>query len=247
MRYIIADVGDKKKEAFRLDELSSFYESEDGLLDTNITTDYSSRVIKKYLKGKKIVLMGIGDGYLIKGLSEICENLTVVEGSKELAKIYSEKINNCKIINSLFEEYNPVEKFDTLIGSHILEHVDNPVLVLNKVKNWIHKESLAIFAVPNAGSLHRKIGVAMGLLKKTTDLNEQDHKLGHRRVYTIDMFKEHLSSAGFKIQKMQGYMIKVVSNKQMQGWNKEFLDACYSVSLELPPEICVNIAAICTV
>jgi hypothetical protein len=85
----------------------------------------------------------------------------------------------------------------------------------------------------------------MGLLQRPGDLNEQDVKLGHRRVYTAAEFRANLEAAGYRVESLTGYMLKVVSNRQMKGWSREFLDASYRVSLTLPMELCANLVAVC--
>ena len=38
------------------------------------------------------------------------------------------------------------------------------------------------FTVPNGNSLHRRIGVKLGIIGSTLDLNQTDIKVGHQQV-----------------------------------------------------------------
>ena len=131
------------------------------------------------------------------------------------------------------------------MGNHVLEHVDNPVEVLKKVKDWLKPNGRAIFTVPNATSLHRRIGIEMGMLKVLNEFNKQDIELGHQRVYNIYQFTEDIKTAGFDVLETSGYMIKLVSNHQMKDWPKELLEAIFKISISVPTEICSNICVIC--
>lgn len=233
------------REAQRLDNLSGFYDSTEGNIDQLLTSYYTLLLVKKYIKGDKVVQMGLGDGYIAGELCKLYKEYVVIEGSMETIKRYGNSSSGYKIINSLFEDFKTNEKFDCLIGSHVLEHVENTVDVLVKSRSWLKKGGIAFLSVPNAMSLHRRIGVKLGMLKTENELNEQDLRLGHRRVYKLLEFESDIKKSGYKINNIQGYVLKLLSNQQMKDWSKDLLDACYEISLILSPELCTNIAIIC--
>ena len=76
------------------------------------------------------------------------ENLTIVEGSSMLLDQIPNYENVTKI-NSLFEDFNPKQKFDSIIMEHILEHVENPIELINKAKTWLSAEGKIFIGVPN--------------------------------------------------------------------------------------------------
>ena len=77
--------------------------------------------------------------------------------------------NSTEKVCSYFEEFDPVRTFDTIVMEHVLEHVDDPKLVLEKAKKWAHKNSIFIIGVPNSESLHRLAAVKMGLLDSSNN------------------------------------------------------------------------------
>ena len=85
----------------------------------------------------------------------------------------------------------------------------------------------------------------MGLLKSIYDLNPQDRKVGHQRVYDWQSFNDELQNSGYKIIKAGGFNIKLTSQKQMKDWSHELLRAIFLISLECQPQICSNLYAIC--
>ena len=82
---------------------------------------------------------------------------------------------------------------------HILEHVDEPVNLIKKAKNWLVDDGVILIGVPNAFSIHRLAAVKMGLLKSPFELNERDFKLGHQRVYSLDALENDIYKANLKI------------------------------------------------
>ena len=88
--------------------------------------------------------------------------------------------------------------------------------------------------VPNAHSLHRQLGVKMGLLEKVTDLNAQDKKLGHKRVYTPALLSEHIQQSGLVADRIGGIMLKPLSNRQMNDWDEPMLKALFELGDDFP-------------
>ena len=122
------------------------------------------------------------------------QELTVVEGSSELlAKIPD--YDNLKKIHGLFEEFEPDHAFDTIIHKHVLEHVENPITLLARVKRWFAEDGKLFVGVPNGNSIHRLAAVKMGLLDNPRQLNPRDNALGHPRVYTPVTFRADIEQS----------------------------------------------------
>jgi 2-polyprenyl-3-methyl-5-hydroxy-6-metoxy-1,4-benzoquinol methylase len=192
----------------------------------------------KFFVGQNVLELGSGDGEMTRLIINHFNEMTVVDGSitmlKECQKRLSE-YNNIIYVNSTFEDYVPEGKFDTIIMSHILEHVDYPVELLKKVNSWLAPNGRVILAVPNAGSLHRRAAVKMGLLEYCDSLNEQDLLLGHRRVYTNDSLKADCEDAGLKIIHSGGLMLKPLTNRQIEeDWSREMIEGFIKLGDDLP-------------
>ena len=59
----------------------------------------------------------------------------------------------------------------------ILKHLDDPSTILNRARGWLKPTGFLIATTPNARSLHRRVGVYMGLLNGLNDLSETDRAL----------------------------------------------------------------------
>lgn len=200
-------------------------------------------VLKTWHVGKKALELGSADGIMTQRLCGEFEELTVIDGSQQFLDqlVLNVKASNIKVVCSLFEEYETEVKYDTIFMTHILEHLDDPTLVLEKAKNWLSESGRIIIAVPNANSLHRLIGVKMGMLQTPQSLNDQDIKLGHRRVYTPDLLKAHVTAAGLNVIHLGGQMIKPLSNRQIESqWSDELIKAFFDLGDDMP-EYCSEI------
>jgi len=231
-------------ETRHLDERSGSYNEPLGDLNRRFFSRTAARLLRAKLGAGPFLMLGLGDGEVANELAQMIGPLRVVEGSASLVERTA--LNRDVTVDvALFEEYNPGESFGTLIASHVLEHVEDPAAVLRRATQWVAPEGQLIVTVPNADSMHRRVGVALGLLDRTDDLNAGDRALGHRRVYGVASLSADLASGGWLCDSLGGFHLKVVSNAQMADWSIELLDAMFEVSLGLPPECAADLWAVC--
>lgn len=229
-----------------------FYKSLEGRENAAILTTHSiglnDFLIRKNGSGGSCLIMGYGDGLMVDYFKKKFAKIFVVEGSKKLcdaARAEHIKDQNVKIENCYFENYLPPNKIDVVLANHVLEHVGDPIQVLGQCKKWLSKKGYGIFTVPNATSLHRRIGVEMKILKNIYSKTGNDKKIGHRRVYDQEKLKSDIKKAGLKIIQIGGYNLKLVSQKQMADWSVDLLKAIFQISLKCPIDICSNIYIVC--
>lgn len=205
---------------------------------------YRYKTIKPYIKGPIGLELGSAEGEMTQYLIENFEHLTSVDGSKELLEMIPLYKNHTKI-HSFFEDYKPSQKFNTIIMEHILEHVDNPIDLMIRAKEWLLDDGVMLLGVPNALSMHRLVAVKMKLLKTPNELNERDYQLGHQRVYSMETFIEDIKKAGLTIIEKGGIFFKPLSNAQIEtNWNDEMIEGFYELGKDFP-ENAAEIFVVC--
>jgi len=91
-----------------------------------------------------------------------------------------------------------------------------------------------VIFVPNALSLNRRIGKAMGLIASYYELSETDLAVGHKRFYDRKRLLNDVIASGLKPREFGGLLLKPLSNKQMESWNLDIIEGLYEVGKELP-------------
>ena len=201
--------------------------------------------MKAHLQGPEGLELGPAEGEMSQFLANDFEKLTVVDGSGELLEKIT-PLPNLKKVHSLFEEFKPDGRYNTIIMEHILEHVDSPTELLIKVKDWLMPSGKILIGVPNGNSIHRLVAVKMGLLDHPCELNSRDHSLGHRRVYTPDTLRLDLQRAGLHLVEMGGVFFKPLSNSQIQDyWTEEMIQGFYELGKDFPDNA-AELYAVCT-
>jgi 2-polyprenyl-3-methyl-5-hydroxy-6-metoxy-1,4-benzoquinol methylase len=138
------------------------------------------------------------------------------------------------VYHSLIEEFRTEERFEDVVMVRVLEHLEDPVGTLARLASFLKPGGQLHLIVPNARSLHRRIGKAMGLLRELNDFSPRDIQYGHQRVYDSELLTQHLEAAGLRVAQAQGVLIKSLSNAQMQSWDPAVIRALFAVGKEEP-------------
>ncbi|MCF8296586.1 MAG: class I SAM-dependent methyltransferase [Bacteroidales bacterium] len=203
---------------------------------------YMSESIR-YNNLKNILSLGIGQRIVGDLLSEelnfTLEKYIVLEGSKSIIDNFVIKPkykNKISVIHTYFEDYQTDEKFDAIEMGFILEHVDDPVYILNKYKELLSKNGRMFIAVPNARSLHRLIGYEAGLLADLYKLSSYDLEQGHKRYFDLESISDVVKESGLKINNKIGLLLKPITTNQIEqlGWNKNIINALVKIGNSYP-------------
>ncbi len=180
--------------------------------------------------------MGPAEGVMTELLAALGRRVTAVEASSFFCDSLKQRFPQIKVANALGEDYEPDAAVEDVVLGHVLEHVEDPVAILTRVRRWMRPGPGRVFAaVPNSRSLHRQAAVVMGLLPREDALNETDKHHGHRRVFNPESFRLAFHEAGLQIEIFGGYWLKPVSNKQIEDtWTPEMLAAYMRVGERYP-------------
>lgn len=206
--------------------------------------EYEAKLIAEYDKGPKVLEMGCASGVMTQFLVDIYPDVSVVDASIQyFERIRSRFGTRVRAFHSLFEEFEPNENYNTIILARALEHVKDPVVILRHASAWLVPGGKIHVIVPNAESLHRRVGKSMGIISELTDLTAQDKVVGHRRVYTAESLRKTVEQSGLSIVHEKGIYLKPFPNAQMEGWSRELINAFFELGKELP-NYCAEIYAI---
>ena len=197
---------------------------------------YSFKIAERYLVSGSLLEMGPAEGVMTELLAKTGKKMTLVDGSASFCESLRKRFPQANVVHALFEGYQPGELFDNIILGHVLEHVQDPVDILSRAKQWLKPGTGRLFAaVPNSRSLHRQAAVIMGMLPQEDALNELDIHHGHRRVFNPETYRNAFYQAGLRVEIFGGYWMKPVSNKQIEdNWTPQMLEAFMQLGERYP-------------
>jgi len=180
------------------------------------------------VKGKTVIEMGCSKLIVSKMLAKVAKRFEIVEGSKFFCDYAKKKYGNEVVVHhSLFEDFEPLQKYEAIVFTNTLHHLANPEEILLRTKNWLSTDGVVYITVPNMLSLHRRIGVKMGFLDSVFDSTERNNIYYQPGRYTKESLIKLCQSCGFSVQQCFGFFLKPFSDKQMELLNpsNELMDA----------------------
>ncbi|MEW9617719.1 class I SAM-dependent methyltransferase [Shinella sp. S4-D37] len=224
---------DAEQERNRLDSIASV--SLYGHGANRATISYSYRIFKRFIQEGPILELGPAEGFMTDELVKLGLPMTAVEGAVDFCSSLRQRYPQIEVVHALFEDYVPDRKYDSIILGHVLEHVDDPIDILSRAREWLSERGRILIAVPNARSLHRQAAVIMGMLEFEEQLNQSDIHHGHRRVYNPETLRRDFLKAGLRIEVFGGYWMKPLSNPQIEkDWSPQLLDAFMELGERYP-------------
>lgn len=106
-------------------------------------------------------------------------------------------------------------KADLVILDGLLHEVHEPASVLRAARALMAEAGLVHVSVPNARSLHRRVGQAMGILEDPHELSARNKTLEQERVYDLDALELAIRKADLEPVERGGHTIKPFTNAQM--------------------------------
>lgn len=207
---------------------------------------YPKRILERLGDTKSLALLelGLGHGFSTTLFYPCFKSHTVIDGSREVIDIFnaSNNLHRLKIIESYFETFETDERFDVIVMGFVLEHVDDPSLIVARYRALLKPGGRLFIAVPNAKSLNRRIGQALGKITDIYELNANDHLLGHQRQFCLDSLKQLMATQGFKVCWEEGIYLKPLPLAVLQTLPdlRENLLAMCQVGVDFP-ELCVGL------
>ena len=220
--------------------------------DFDVMHRYMVRSFKPFFRGDDVLELGCFKGDFTLRLLEQFQTITCVEGSEAAASIALRRLpDRVELIHSTFEEVKLPRRYDHIVLTHVLEHLDSPVDLLKRINDeWLSDSGRLFLVCPNATAPSRQIAVKMGLITHNAAVTLAEEEHGHRITYTLDTLERDAKEAGLKVVHRSGIFFKALANFQ---WDRlletdiisnEYLDGCYELGQHYP-ELCSSIFLMC--
>lgn len=220
--------------------------------DFDVMHSYMVKSFEPFFQKGNLLELGSFQGDFTRRLLPYFDDITCIDASDvaiEKAKEITPK--NVKFICSVFDEVQLSQRYDNIILTHVLEHLDNPVHILTRInREWLSERGRLFLVCPNANAPSRQIAVKMGLITHNSAITPAEARHGHRCTYTLDTLERDASAAGLSIVYRSGIFFKALANFQWDRIlttdiiSKEYLDGCFKLGQQYP-DLCASIFLMC--
>lgn len=205
---------------------------------------YPDRIIQRMGHVERLLELGLGHGFTAERFNAACTEHIIVDGAPSVIEQFHHTHPHFSgsIVEAYFEDYAPAAPCDVIVMGFVLEHVDDPDLILRRYREYLRPDGRVYVAVPNAKSLNRRLGIELGLIDDIYDLNANDLALGHQRQYCLDTLRAALQRTGYAVTHEEGIYLKPLPLAVLKTLPamQENLQAMLRVGIDFP-ELCVGL------
>ncbi len=220
--------------------------------DFDVMHPYMIESFKPFFNKGNLLELGSFKGDFTRRLLPYFDDVTCVEASDVAIAEAEQKLGGkVKFVNSIFENATLPRRYDNIVMTHVLEHLEEPVAILKRINDeWLARGGRLFLACPNANAPSRQIAVKMGLITHNAAVTQAEAEHGHRRTYTLDTLEEDAVAAGLKVVHRSGIFFKALANFQWDRLlqtdivSREYLDGCYALGQQYP-DLCSSIFLVC--
>ena len=220
--------------------------------DFDVMHPYMIRSFEPFFRAGSLLELGSFKGDFTRRLLERFDDVTCVEASGDAIYEAKRKLGDkVTYIHSRFETAALPMRFQNIVLTHVLEHLDDPVAVLRRVNDeWLADGGRFFLVCPNANAPSRQIAVKMGLISHNAAVTPAEADHGHRCTYTLDTLERDAVAAGLQVVHRSGIFFKALANFQWDRLlqtdiiSREYLDGCYKLGQQYP-DLCSSIFLMC--
>lgn len=204
-----------------------------------------------FRKGSLLELGSFTGGFTARLLPYFDEVTCVEASDTAIAEARAALGDAVRFAHGRLEDVALPARYDNVVLTHVLEHLDDPLAVLRRVNDeWLAQGARAFVACPNANAPSRQIAVRMGLVSHNQAVTPDEAAHGHRRTYTLDTLERDVVAAGLRVVHRGGVFFKALANFQFDRLlptdviSEGYLDGCYALG-QVYPDLCASVFVVC--
>lgn len=220
--------------------------------DLDVMHPFMMRSFVPFVRPGNCLELGSFKGDFTQHLQMHFDDITCVEASDEaIGRAKHSLVGTIEYHNALFETVKLPRKYDNIVLTHVLEHLDDPVAVMRRINDeWLADGGRFFLVCPKANAPSRQIVVKMGLITHNAAITPAEVAHGLRITYSLDTLERDVAAAGLRVVHRSGIFFKALANFQWDRLlltdiiSQEYLEGCYALGQQYP-DLCSSIFLMC--
>lgn len=167
------------------------------------------------------------------GLSSICPDLfpskevVLIEPASTLYEYNRKKFSHRKNVTVLektivtFANNSKPLTFDLIVMNGVIHELDDPRAELSELMQLLEPDGNIVISVPNNQSIHRLMGVALGILASPESRTDMEINLQQSHNFSPETLTELIVHLGLSVKLLETSFVKPHTHLKMQEWVDE--------------------------
>lgn len=220
--------------------------------DFDVMHPYMIRSFEPFFRKGCLLELGSFKGDFTRRFLDYFDDVTCLDASDVAIEEAKRKLGDkVKFVHSILEAATLPKRYDNIVLTHVLEHIEDPVRILRRVNDeWLTDDGRFFLVCPNANAPSRQIAVKMGLISHNSAVTSAEAEHGHHRTYSLDTLERDAVAAGLRVVHRSGVFFKALANFQWDKLlntdiiSKSYLEGCYKLGQQYP-DLCSSIFLLC--
>jgi len=167
------------------------------------------------------------------GLSSICPDLfpskevVLIEPASTLYEYNRKKFSHRANVTVLektmvtFTNNSKLHTFDLIVMNGVIHELDDPRAELSELMQLLKPDGNIVISVPNNQSIHRLMGVALGILASPESRTDMEINLQQSHNFSPRTLTELIVDLGLSVKLLETSFVKPHTHLKMQEWVDE--------------------------
>src|SRR5437879_2472782 len=124
-------------------------------------------------------------------------------------------LDRVRVFHSLFEDFEPDVKYDTILMSGVVKHVPDAAALIRRARSWLAPGGLVVASTPNCRAFHRRLGTYMGFELSPCSHNSRDQTVFNVHIYDRFSWRALFAGNGYAVRHLKGIGMKLLGTEEM--------------------------------
>ena len=210
--------------------------------DRHFTLGTADLLVARVQAGQSVLELGCAAGLMTERLAGAGASVVAVDREDAyLARVAGRRLARVTCRKADLERYSDSAVYDHVVATNVLHELDDPRALLERARRWLAPGGLLHVSLQNPDSIHRLVGLELGLIDRTETISELGRRYATRRIWSAEAFALLAASAGLSVRCREPVMLKPLPNALMAALPDDLLAGLMRVAHRFPEHGAMNL------
>lgn len=201
----------------------------------------SLRIVDQIVPGQSVLELGCATGMMTKDFSEAGAAVVAVDRAQPyLDRARARVPTGVQFELADITTFGSAQTFDHVVATNVLHEVPDPAEFLRNCRRLLGPSGILHMTLQNPQSLHRLLGVEMGLIANANEISKRGQDYDTLRMLDSEALVELFSSVDLEVVTAGGVLLKPLPNAKMLELDDSMIRGLIELGNQFPNNCSMN-------